>query len=87
VARGAESWADARKQRPERLPRLPLCVYVSLKHAHACVFDTRPQPLHTVTLHTPLTTALVTLLETGVSALPVVDEKVRPGCNRSTSFM
>lgn len=33
------------------------------------------QPLHTVMLHTPLTTALSMLLETGVSALPVVDER------------
>ncbi|KAG2427741.1 hypothetical protein HXX76_012066 [Chlamydomonas incerta] len=33
------------------------------------------QPLHTVTVSTPLTTALAMLLETGVSALPVVDDK------------
>ncbi|KAG2491725.1 hypothetical protein HYH03_009888 [Edaphochlamys debaryana] len=33
------------------------------------------QPLHTVTAATPLTTALAMLLETGVSALPVVDDK------------
>eukprot|EP00198_Chlamydomonas_reinhardtii_P013855 XP_001703192.1 predicted protein [Chlamydomonas reinhardtii] len=32
-------------------------------------------PLHTVTVSTPLTTALAMLLETGVSALPVVDER------------
>ena len=34
-----------------------------------------PQPLHTVTPSTLLTTALTLLLETGVSALPVVDDK------------
>eukprot|EP00798_Chlamydomonas_sp_ICE-L_P030576 gene30576-35594_t len=33
------------------------------------------QPLHTVTPDTPLTTALSLLLDAGVSALPVVDEK------------
>ncbi|KXZ49754.1 hypothetical protein GPECTOR_19g205 [Gonium pectorale] len=33
------------------------------------------QPLHTVTLSTPLTSALALLLEAGVSALPVVDDK------------
>lgn len=33
------------------------------------------QPLHTVTANTPLTQALGLLLEAGVSALPVVDEK------------
>ena len=33
------------------------------------------QPLQTVSLSTPLTTALSLLLEAGVSCLPVVDEK------------
>lgn len=34
-----------------------------------------PQPLHTITPSTPLTAALSLLLEAGVSALPVVDER------------
>ena len=40
-----------------------------------CVCVRTLQPLHTVMPSTPLLTALGMLLETGVSALPVVDEK------------
>ena len=57
-------------------PPLFLCACVPL---HVCVCECvcvcALQPPHTVMPSTPLLTALGMLLETGVSALPVVDEK------------
>ncbi len=72
-------WLRTSKLKSLPLLGLPLC---SLSLGTWCPHaekplnkDTTVRRLHTVTPDTPLTTALSMLLETGVSALPVVDEK------------